>query len=102
MLALLGEAGGLIWGGEGINMGVGPKLEARLRQIGQPALIVADIDLGAPHWAYCLGQVFVGIELALDDAVGELQHFVAVPPADVVAVLKPGSPWYDAFPLLPR
>ncbi len=102
------------WGGEAIYFGVDAEFgEAsehgkRIRTIGRPSIVVADVDLsarpfGAEHYiAPSLGACFVGIHLGLKDAGAEIFYRAPVPAANIVDIWHPGAPGYDRHVRLPQ
>lgn len=110
------EVGGIwklltIWGGEGINFThVGNDHKEDLR-IGQPAIVVALLDLSGNTIRYnCwpeLRRVFVGRWLGFgvnkESRFGaSLYYYGAIPGNRVEDILIPGHPAYDRYPDLPR
>jgi hypothetical protein len=103
-----------IWGGEAIYMGTPqvlclplPHGWPDLRKVGRPAIIVAAIESSPEHWLdlhwhHPLGQVFVGIELGLEDAYSDVDYLAPILPEDVLAIWQPRDVEYGGFPGLPQ
>ena len=93
------------WGGEVIYQAHtrGP-LARKLTNLGQPALVafVAPALRDGDSWFPSIESVVVGAALGLPDANADVFVCSDVAPEDVRGVWAPGSPDYDAHPLLPR
>jgi len=95
-----------IWGGEGVYMASGTQsLVPRLRQLGRPTIVVANIQVA--EWESSpihpdLWKVFVGHHLRLSGIGADLFLRYAVPPEWIADIWQPGHPGYDRWSLLPR
>lgn len=94
------------WGGEGIYMsGRGYRLRPMLEALGQPAIVVALVELSASHKQHLcfpdLRKVFTGSVLGLDDVLGDVFYKGQVGPEHVLDIWQPGHPQYDQHPRLP-
>lgn len=95
------------WGGELITMsGGGAAVRPQLRRLGSPAIVVAGIDL-SPGWRThavypSLHKLFVGRLLHLEDLGADVFYRDAIPPANIVAIWRPGHPEYDRHVELPK
>lgn len=110
------EVGGIwklltIWGGEGINFTHAGNAHKEVLRIGQPAIVVAHLDLSGNTISYnCwpeLRRIFVGRWLGFgvnkEGRFGaSLYYYGAIPGNRVEDVLIPGHPAYDRYPDLPR
>jgi hypothetical protein len=95
------------WGGEAIQMAAGAaELGPRISGLGQPAVVVVHVDLGATgpeFWAHPpLHSVFQRALLGRRDADCDLFYHGSIPPEQVVTIWQPGDPRYDRFGGLPR
>ena len=89
------------WGGEVIYFGLGisHELEARLRQIGTPSIVVGAIDV-SEKWRVSLASpgilhAFVGKKLGLDPHDCDIFYRDLVPGAQIIDVWQPGHPEFD-------
>ena len=94
------------WGGEAISRSSSAQsLPARLKRLGKPSVVVANIDLSAgqrTHLVFTqLSKVFVGCLLNLTGAWADVHYRTAIPPHDITAVWQPGDAEYDRFEDLP-
>lgn len=102
------------WGGEAIyfpidaEYGEHSEHGKRIRTMGRPSIVVADIDLsarpfGTKHYiAPSLGSCFVGMHLGLEDAGAEIMYKAPVPTANIVDIWHPGALDYDRHTRLPQ
>lgn len=92
------------WGGEGIYWCVGDEMEARLRTLGRPSIVVLDLPLDGAQWLMFpgLGAVLAACLGRLDSPGADVHYKGAVPASAVVDVWQPGMPGYDQFDRLPR
>jgi hypothetical protein len=95
------------WGGEAIYWHlVDTDVEFRLRELGTPSIVVANLNLYSGLREALvfpsLGNLLLGHRLGLKRVSGEIHLFASVPARDVEAIWQPGSAEYDAFPDLPR
>ncbi|MET9313094.1 hypothetical protein ABZX12_14820 [Kribbella sp. NPDC003505] len=95
------------WGGEAIYFAyheTDPRA-LRLRRIGQPAVVVAHLDLavGGVHDYQIdrLLKAFVGRLLELERVTPEFHYFGDVPSVDIENILRPGDTGYAALGDLP-
>ena len=98
------------WGGEATNGGPGPADDPELSRLGKPAIVAAAVEvpapepgalLGALYSAPSLAKIFVGAQLGLQDACGEIHSRADVQAEDVVAIWHPGDAEYDHYRELP-
>lgn len=94
------------WGGEAISKSSrAQSLPERLKRLGKPSVVVANIDLSAGQGTHPvftqLSNVFVGRLLNLTDARANVHYRTAIPPHDITAIWQPGDAEYDRFEDLP-
>jgi hypothetical protein len=85
------------WGGEGIYMSrAGKPLRPLLRTLGQPAIVVAGVDLSAAiHTTPGTLMTFLGHRLRVRGIFGGVRHSGLVPPREVLDVWLPGHPEFN-------
>lgn len=89
-----------IWGGEGIHMADGStEFRPLLTSLGQPAIVVVDVDLHEPHhthpvWPGVL-KCFVGRQLGFREWGADVMIQGPVPATAIVDVWQPGHPEFD-------
>lgn len=94
----------LIWGGEGIFRS-DVALADRVRGLGRPAMVVAQLDVSSRETAPSfppLNRLFVGAVLRTQGTYGEVHLARGVPAPDILGVYQPGDPEYDRYAGLPR
>jgi len=96
------------WGGEVIYFPLGPKHGRRLKTLGVPSLVVAQLDIAAPpraplhhHFTPPLGRAFVGARLSLQCGA-DVFYRAPVPQQNILAILQPGDAEYDRHRYLPQ
>jgi hypothetical protein len=96
------------WGGEAIYWAPAdePETAIVLRSIGRPAIVAANIDLGAGWTTHLcapnLEKLFVGSYLGLERSWSDVLYRADVPGHQIVDVWRPGDAEYDRFPELPQ
>jgi hypothetical protein len=92
------------WGGEGLNGGPLGGQPWNLT-VGQPRIVVAQIDLSISHRASPsyppLANVFVASLLDLGGCYVDVFLRSAVPASDILEIWQPGDPAYNRYPHLP-
>jgi hypothetical protein len=96
----------LSWGGEAIKMSSkGHELRARLRELGQPTIVVAAIRLDEGRNVHSvwpgMQEAFLGRWLRINDTDADVHYRSDVPGEFIRATWVPGDPNYDRFPDLP-
>ncbi|WP_132190136.1 MULTISPECIES: hypothetical protein [Kribbella] len=95
------------WGGEAIYFAYHEKdpRALRLRRIGQPAVVVAHLDLSVggihDYQVDRLLKAFVGRVLKLGCVAPEFHYFANVPSGDIEDILRPGDADYAALGDMP-
>lgn len=96
------------WGGEGIywkHADTGNILGDKLRSLGLPTIIVAQLDLTVPAKLLVfpgIANAFVGAALGLTDVGGDIFYFAPVPPTGIERLVQPGDPGFPQHPDLPQ
>ncbi len=92
------------WGGEGLNGGPLGGQPWNLA-VGQPSIVVAQIDLSISHLISptypALANVFVASLLDLGGCYADVFLRSAVPASDILEIWQPGDPSYNRYPHLP-
>jgi hypothetical protein len=95
-----------IWGREAMYMSSRSIEEARLEQLGRPAIIVAHLDYDPPDriawWSRTLLRGFVGKRLGLEQPGTQMKLVEPLHPEEIADIWHPGMNAYDCFPLLWR
>jgi len=96
------------WGGEVVYFPLSPKHGPRLKTLGVPSLVVAQLDIAAQPCAPLrhrftppLSRAFVGALLSLQGGA-DVFYRALVPPQDILAILQPGDAEYDRHRCLPQ
>jgi hypothetical protein len=93
------------WGGEAVQMSSGHEhLSERVNQLGNPAIVVADLDLndGEKHALFPgLHKAFVGRMIGLEGIDADIFYRSPIPPDRIAAIWQPGDPEYDRYAGLP-
>lgn len=92
------------WGGEAIYWCVGDGMQARLRSLGTPSIVVLDLPMNGTPWLMFpgLGAVLAACLGRLDSPGADVLYRGPVPASAVVDVWQPGMPGYDQYDRLPR
>jgi hypothetical protein len=94
------------WGGEALYMSERwPLLDKRIRTLGTPCIVVADIDIfgHSDTRAYPdIFKLFVGLRLQLEDCMANIFYKDDVPAGHIVDIWHPGHQEYDHHANLPR
>ena len=93
------------WGGEAIYFPLDKKHGERLRSMGRPSIVVANLDLSVPgdhDIRPQLGSCLVGLRLTLNRGGSDVHYKAPVPPENIEAIWHPGDPDYDRHGELPR
>ena len=92
------------WGGEAMRGG--PDDAPPLESVGNPAVVVAQLDLAGPHTRHLtfpsLGKLFVGRLLGTTNLSASVHYRAPVDGNDILDVWQPGHPRYDRHQGLPR
>lgn len=95
-----------IWGGEAMYMSGERINEQRLRQLGRPSIVVAQLLFDPPEriasYSRTLLRAFVGTRLGLEEPSTQLHLREPLLPEEIADVWHPGDPNYDRFPGLPQ
>jgi len=97
------------WGGEGIywaHAGEDTDLRGRLRALGSPAIVVAQLDLTVAPMELTvypgLAHVFTGITLGLPDVGASISYFAPVPANFIEDLIQPGHVLYPSHEDIPQ
>jgi hypothetical protein len=96
------------WGGEGIywrHAGIGNTLGDRLRSLGLPTIVVAQLDLTVPTKPLVfpgIANAFVGTALRLTDIGSDIFYFAPVSPAGIERLIQPGDRDYPQHSDIPQ
>jgi hypothetical protein len=95
------------WGGEGIYFGsLDDQVEARLRTLGRPAIVVARIELSASRRVHLvfpgLLKSFAGRCLEFESYDSSVHYYSPIPGDQIIDTWLPGHPEYDQHTELPE
>jgi hypothetical protein len=97
------------WGGEVLNQALetSDPMSIRLRQIGTPALVIAEVQVSEDAVADdyqldALYRAFVGTALGFAGVGAHLQLHLPIPGSQIEAVWTPGTVGYDQYDQLPE
>lgn len=97
------------WGGESLYWSHADNdnaLRTRLRSLGQPTIIVTDLDLSVAADKHTIwpgsAPAFVGSALGLHDVGANINYFAPITPDHIAGFIRPGDPGYPTHSGLPQ